>query len=165
MRKLIVRNRDGANETMNKIGERFTVLAAGEETGSYEVFVQVVPPAAGPALHSHPWDEAFYVLEGELLFSTGEQDMHAPVGTFVHFPAESPHRLTSRGGTAAILSFTSRPGAAAFFRESNRIISEYPGNLEQFLAVPGRHGVRVLEGPEDFVSRMKSLAAARVDAS
>jgi hypothetical protein len=31
MRKLIVRQRDGANETMNMLGEQFTVLAAGEK--------------------------------------------------------------------------------------------------------------------------------------
>jgi hypothetical protein len=42
MRKLIVRNRNGANETMSMLGEQFAVLAAGEETGSYEVFVQTV---------------------------------------------------------------------------------------------------------------------------
>lgn len=165
VRKLIVRIRDGADETMNVVGEQLTVLAAGEDTGSYEVFVQVVPLGAGPPLHSHPWDEAFYVLEGELVFSTGEQDMHAPVGTFVHFPADSPHRFASRGGTATFLSFTSHPGAAAFIRESNRINSEYAGDLEKFMTVPGRHGVRTLEGPEDFVSRMKSIAAARVDGS
>jgi quercetin dioxygenase-like cupin family protein len=165
MRKLIVRNRDGANETMNMLGEQFTVLAAGEETGSYELFVQVVPLGAGPPLHSHQWDEAFYVLEGQLVFSTGEQDLRAPVGTFVHFPADSPHRFASRGGTATILSFTSHPGAAAFFRESHRMNSEHPGDLEKFMAVPGRHEVRMLEGPEDFITRMKSVAAAGVDGS
>jgi quercetin dioxygenase-like cupin family protein len=165
MRKLIVRKRNDANETMNMLGEQFTVLAAGEETGSYEVFVQVVPPGAGPPLHSHPWDEAFYVLDGELVFSTDEQETDAPVGTFVHFPGDSPHAFASRGGTATILSFTSHPGAAAFFRESNRIISEYPGYLERFFAVPGRHSVRLLETPEHFDSRMKSIAAARVDGS
>jgi hypothetical protein len=47
MRHVIVRQRDGANETLNMLGEQFTVLASGEETGSYEVFVQVVPPGAG----------------------------------------------------------------------------------------------------------------------
>jgi quercetin dioxygenase-like cupin family protein len=165
MRKLIVRNRNGANETMSMLGEQFAVLAAGEETGSYEVFVQTVPLDAGPPLHSHPWDEAFYVLEGELVFSTGEQDVRAPVGTLVHFPANSPHRFASRGGTATILSFTSQPGAAASFRESNRINSEYPGDLEKFMAVPGRHEVRMLEGPEDLITRMKSVVAARVDGS
>jgi len=34
MRKLILRKRNDANETMNMLGEQFTVLAAGEETGS-----------------------------------------------------------------------------------------------------------------------------------
>lgn len=159
MRKLIVRKRDGDNETMNMLGERFTVLAAGEETGSYEVFVQVVPPGGGPPLHSHAWDEAFYVLEGEIVFSTDEQEMRAPVGTFVHFPADSPHTFASRGGTATILSFTSHPGAAAFFRESYRISSEFPGNLEQFFAVPGRHGVSLRESPEHFQARMKHTSA------
>jgi hypothetical protein len=54
MGTLIVRRPDQANETLNFIGEQFTVLAAGEDTGSYEVFVQMVPPGAGPPLHSHP---------------------------------------------------------------------------------------------------------------
>jgi quercetin dioxygenase-like cupin family protein len=75
----------------------------------------VSPPGAGPPLHSHPWDEAFYVLEGELVFSTDEQEMHALIGTFVHFRGDTPHAFASRGGTATILSFTSRPGAAVFF--------------------------------------------------
>ncbi len=154
MRKLIVRHRDGANETLNLIGEQFTVLAAGEDTGSYEAFVQVVPPGAGPPLHSHAWDEAFYVLEGELIFSTGGQEWPAPVGTFVHFPADSPHRFASRGGPATILSFTSRPGAAALFREGHRIHSEYPGDLEKNLAALSRHGVHVLEGPEEVLGRI-----------
>jgi quercetin dioxygenase-like cupin family protein len=163
MRKHIVRTRDGANETMNMLGEQFTVLAAGEETGSYEVFVQVVPTGGGPPLHSHAWDEAFYVLDGEIVFSTDAHEMRAPVGTFVHFPADTPHTFASRGGTATILSFTSHPGAAAFFRESYRISSEFPGNLERFFAVPGRHGVCLLESPEHFDSRRKSVGAARLD--
>ena len=117
MRKLIVRKRDGANETMNMLGEQFTVLAAGEETGSYEVFIQMVPPGSGPPMHSHDWDEAFYVLEGELMFRTDERQTRAPAGTFVHFPAGTPHAFASPSGTATILSLTSRPGAAAFFRE------------------------------------------------
>jgi quercetin dioxygenase-like cupin family protein len=66
MDRLIVRKRDEAHETLNMLGEQFTVLAAGENTGSYEVIVQIVPPGAGPPLHSHPWDEAFYVLNGEV---------------------------------------------------------------------------------------------------
>jgi quercetin dioxygenase-like cupin family protein len=129
MATLIVRQRDGANETFNMIGEQFTVLATGEETGSYEAFIQVVPLGAGPPLHAHDWDEAFYVLEGELIFRTDARETRAPTGTFVHFPGGTPHAFASTNGTATILSFTSRPGAGAFFRESNRVAVEFPGDL------------------------------------
>jgi hypothetical protein len=111
MNRLIFRKPGEAHETLNMIGEQFTVLAAGEDTGSYEDFIQVVP--------------------------------RAPVGTFVHFPAGRPNTFTSRSGTSTILSFTSRPGAAAFFRESNRVNADFPGDLEKLFAVPARHGVRL----------------------
>ena len=78
--------------------------------------------------------------------------------TFVHFPAGSAHTFASREGTSTILSFTSRPGAAAFFRESHRVNAELPGNLEAFFAVPARHGVRMEESPEQFASRTRSSA-------
>jgi quercetin dioxygenase-like cupin family protein len=148
MNRLIVRKPEEAHETLNMIGEQFIVLATGEDTGSYEVFIQVVPPGAGPPPHSHPWDEAFYVINGEITFSTDGQNLHAPVGTFVHFPAGRPHTFTSRSGTSTILSFTSRPGAAAFFRESNRVNADFPGDLEKLFAVPARHGVRLYEFPQ-----------------
>ena len=150
MNRLIIRKPDEANETLNMLGEQFTVLAAGEDTGSYEVFIQVVPPGAGPPLHSHPWDEAFYVINGELNFSADEQNLRAPVGTFVHFPAGRPHAFSSRSGTSTVLSFTSRPGAAAFFRESNRVNADFPGDLEKLFAVPARHGVMLHESPNGY---------------
>jgi quercetin dioxygenase-like cupin family protein len=142
------------------MGERFTVLAAGEDTGSYEVFIQVVPPGAGPPLHSHPWDEAFYVLNGEMNFSTDEQNLRAPVGTFVHFPAGRPHAFASRSGTSTILSVTSRPGAAAFFREGDRANAEFPGDIEKSFAVAARHGVQVRESSQQFEERTKSVVGS-----
>ena len=145
MTTLIVRHRDGVNETFNMLGEQFTVLATGEETGSYEAFIQVVPPGAGPPLHSHDWDEAFYVLEGELVFRTDMAEIRAPAGTFVHFSAGTPHAFASPSGTATLLSFTSRPGAAAFFRESNRVAAEFPGDLARLLRVAPKHRVRLCE--------------------
>jgi quercetin dioxygenase-like cupin family protein len=139
MRKLIVRRRDGVNETLSLLGEQFTVLAAGEETGSYEVFVQVVPPGAGPPLHSHDWDEAFYVLDGELAFRTDEQQVQAPLGTFVHVPAGTPHAFASRGGTATLLCQRRVPRRrGAVFRDSRQTrrsrarVSEDLGSCESW---------------------------------
>ena len=150
MGKFIVRTPGQTKETFDILGEQITVLVAGEESGSYEAFVQIVPPGAGPPLHSHPWDEAFYVLDGELHFSTAEENLRAAAGTFVHFPAGAPHAFASHRGIATILSLTSRRGATAFFRESNRVNAEFPGDFEKLFAVGARHGVRLHESPEQF---------------
>ena len=50
------------------------VLLRSEETdGHVSVTEIVVPPhSAGPPLHTHDFDEAFYVLEGELIFQVDD---------------------------------------------------------------------------------------------
>jgi len=47
-----------------------TVLLRSEETGGHVSVTEImVPPrTAGPPLHTHDFDEAFYMLEGELIF-------------------------------------------------------------------------------------------------
>jgi cupin domain len=100
------------------------------------------------------------VLDGELNFSTDDQNLRAATGTFVHIPAGCPHAFASRSGTATVLSFTSRPGAAAFFRESNRINAESPGNLAKLFAVPARHGVQQIESTEQYEQRTRSAVAS-----
>ena len=51
------------------------VLLRGEETGGHVSVTEVEVPAhsAGPPLHTHDFDEAFYMLEGELIFQVGEE--------------------------------------------------------------------------------------------
>ena len=48
------------------VGEEVIVLASGAQTGSYEIFRQAGPEGSGPPPHRHAWDEAFYVLDGEV---------------------------------------------------------------------------------------------------
>jgi quercetin dioxygenase-like cupin family protein len=43
-----------------------------------------------PPPHSHPWDEAFYVIEDQAFFGVDtEQDLVASAGTLVHIPGGS----------------------------------------------------------------------------
>ena len=46
------------------------VLLRSEQSGGRVSVIESVMPdgAAGPALHRHAFDEAFYVLDGELTF-------------------------------------------------------------------------------------------------
>ena len=41
----------------------------------------------GPPPHSHNWDEAFYVLAGEVEFACSGKTIMCPPGTLVHIPA------------------------------------------------------------------------------
>ncbi len=66
-----------------------TLKAVGTETsGRMAAYEFVVPPTtAGPPLHLHrTWDEAFYVLEGEMTFLIADEEHHAPAGSFIFIP-------------------------------------------------------------------------------
>ena len=51
------------------------VLLRSEETGGHVSVTEIaVPPhTAGPPLHTHDFDEAFYMLEGELIFQVEDE--------------------------------------------------------------------------------------------
>lgn len=117
------------------IGERVTVLASGAQTGSYEIFHQAGPEGVGPPPHSHPWDEAFYVLDGNIAFGIDDQSLVVAAGTLVHLPAGTTHwfRFGSGGGT--MLSMTSRAGAAEFFSQVAREISPESPDLGALIGI------------------------------
>ena len=53
---------------------RTNVLLRGELTGGHVSLTDITlpPHTAGPPLHTHDFDEAFYMLEGELIFQVEE---------------------------------------------------------------------------------------------
>jgi quercetin dioxygenase-like cupin family protein len=61
-------------QSLRVVGEHITVLASAAQTGSYEIFFQAGPEGRGPPPHNHPWDEAFYVLRGEVAFGIGDRE-------------------------------------------------------------------------------------------
>lgn len=61
---------------------------AGDSGGTLSAYACTLPPAtAGPPVHLHrTWDEAFYVLDGEMTFLIDGTDHRAPAGSFVFIP-------------------------------------------------------------------------------
>jgi len=53
-------------DALDIVGEHVTVLASGEAAAGYEIFLQRGPEGSGPPPHTHPWDESFFVLKGEI---------------------------------------------------------------------------------------------------
>ena len=127
---------------LNVVGEHITVLASGEVTEGYEIFLQAGPEGSGPVPHTHPWDESFYVTNCEVDFSIGEDEtVTALPGTLVHVPAGTRHWFRWRRGGGAMVSITSRLGASSMFAEIDREIAPDQPNVEKLIAICTRHGL------------------------
>lgn len=126
---------------LNVVGEKITVLASGDQTGGYEVFLQDGPPDTGPPPHSHPWDETFYVIKGDVQFSIGAEAQIAIPGTLVHLPAGTVHWFRCGSEGALMLSVTSHKGASEVFAALDREVPAGPPDVAKIIEVISANGV------------------------
>lgn len=136
-----------AARALNVVGEHVTVLAAGDQTGSYEVFHQAGAEGSGPPPHSHPWDEAFYVTRGEIAFAAGDKEALATPGTFVHVPAGTTHWFRFGAGGGEMLSLTSPAGAAKMFADFDREIAPGSPDRARLAEIARSHGASIAAPP------------------
>ena len=71
-----------------------TVLLRSEESAGVVSMIELSSDAgfAGPPLHHHDFDEAFYVLDGELTFQLGDEVSRAPRARSCSRRATAPTR-------------------------------------------------------------------------
>ncbi len=143
----IIVEKANASPALNVVGEQITVLASGAQTGSYEIFHQAGPEGSGPPPHSHPWDEAFYVIRGEIAFGAGEKELVARPGTLVHLPAGTTHWFRFGAGGGEMVSMTSREGASHMFADFDREISPDNPDVGKLIALGEPYGLKVAIPP------------------
>ena len=102
------------------------VLLRSEESGGHVSMVEnVVPPRTqGPFLHAHDFDEAFYILDGELVFQVGDELVTARAGELAFAPRNVPHTFTNRGEAEARYLLVITP--AGFERYFGRMTDDPP---------------------------------------
>lgn len=136
------------------VGDLYTVMAAGEDTGgAYALIHAEVPPGGGPPPHVHRReDEAFYVLDGSLAFQADGHDITASVGAWVTLPKGSLHTFRNTGtGAARMLIVASPSGLERFFAEVGQEVTDRtatpppvtPADIERLLAVAPRYGIEI----------------------
>jgi mannose-6-phosphate isomerase-like protein (cupin superfamily) len=96
------------------------VLIRSEQSSGRVGVVESVMPAGvtGPSLHKHDFDEAFFVLEGELTFHLGGELVTVGAGEIAFAPAGEPHTFTNLGPADARYLIVCTP--AGFEREFAR---------------------------------------------
>ena len=129
---------------LNVVGEKITVLAAKDATGGgYEIFLQEGPAGSGPPPHSHGWDEAFFVMGGEIEFGFDDKVMTARPGTLVHLPAGTTHWFRFGPDGGRMLSLTGAGNASELFTGIDQAIPPNAPDLAKLIEVANRTGVTV----------------------
>ena len=103
------------------------VLLRSEQSGGHISVIQNVLPAgaAGPRLHTHDFDEAFYVLEGELTFRVEDELLTARAGEMAFAPRNVAHTLANRSDAPARYLLVCTP--AGFERHFARLAAKAAG--------------------------------------
>lgn len=135
---------DDYNTALNVLGTKVTVLASNTVTQSYEITLQQGDEGTGPPLHSHDWDESFYILKGTVIFTCDDKTTSCTQGTLVHVPAGTVHGFNYGQGGGEMLEFTGQGGfATQMFTAVNNEIPPGPPDIPKVLDVLKKNGVTV----------------------
>jgi len=102
---LVLQN--GQGRALWHFGALMNFKALTEETnGQYWAVEGLADKHMAVPLHSHTHeDEIWFVLDGEIAFTLGEEIIIGRAGTFVYIPRNTPHTFQVRSGTARWFGF------------------------------------------------------------
>ena len=102
-------------------------------------FFEVVSSAGNQTpLHTHPWHEGFYVLEGEIDVQVEDEIISASSGYFIHIPAGIAHGVEVRSPQVKLLNWVSDSRAQQFAQELAAITQPTP---ETVMAIRQKHQI------------------------
>ena len=146
MSKKVLVVKPGEGEQIKVMGASLRFLcAAGATENAWSMMEAVLPKDSGPPPHEHPWDEAYYVIEGEVRFDVGGRVELVKRGDFIYAPGGTAHAFKGVSEQPArMLIFDAPAHAESFFRELEREVKEMPRDLAKVPAIGDRHQVRFL---------------------
>ena len=139
--------------TIAVVGDVYRFIATGEETAQrYAMWEAIVPPGGGPPPHIHSREEeSFYILEGEITFTVGEEKIVATAGMFANMPVGSLHSFKNTSDKLARMIISVAPaGLEKMFFEVGQPVAfgdEPPppskAEIEKLLTVAPNYGVEI----------------------
>ena len=72
----------------------------GETQGApFSAYIVNAKPGQGPPLHTHPYVEVAFTLEGRSTITVGDETREVTAGAIAVIPAHTPHRFVNSGDT------------------------------------------------------------------
>jgi uncharacterized protein YbjT (DUF2867 family)/quercetin dioxygenase-like cupin family protein len=126
----------GDVQPLSIAGGNYRILISGEQTGgAYSVIDMQVPPEGGPVPHAHPaYQEAFYIIEGEIEITTKAKTWTAGKGDYVNIPLNGPiHQFKNRSKKdAQLLCIITPAGMEKMFIEISQAAAPVPQIAEKY---------------------------------
>jgi len=128
------------SESLLVLGETLRPLLTNAMGSSLEIFDTSGPADAGPPPHTHPWEEVYVVLDGQLdVFVDGESH-RLSAGGVAHVPAGVSHAY--RNVTEAhFLTIVTKGNAAQFFEQVSSEVEMSPPDIPGIVRVGAGHGL------------------------
>ena len=85
----------------DSMGDKQRVMLGADDTaGTYTIIEDTLQPDFNLGLHMHRFHaETFYIIEGTVDFTIGNQEVTATAGSVIHISPQTPHAaLSSEGG-------------------------------------------------------------------
>lgn len=143
MAKQLLVMRQGQAEALTVMGAQVRFLCPADKTDNAWSLMEVeLPERSGPPPHDHPWDEAYYVIEGVVRFVLDGHEQLVKAGDFIYAPAGTLHGFEGASRTVARMVIFDAPAhAESFFREVDREVRQ-PQDMAKVPAIGQRHHIR-----------------------
>lgn len=154
----LIRHTPGSGRAYSAVGDRYVMLATADQTsGAYCLLEATVPPGGGPPPHHHTREEeAFYVLEGEITFSLGEEKILGTAGAFIQIPRGAVHAFRNESGAPARMLIHCTPaGFDRFIAECGTELGSAdalpippsPAEIERLMEIAPKYGLVIAPPP------------------
>lgn len=143
--------RAGERAPLHVLGMPLRFLCDARETGgAWSLFEEEIPLGMGPPPHRHPWDEAYYVLDGEIDFEIDGEPLRIRAGDFARFPANTVHAFKGASAAGARVLIFAAPGhSSEFFEDLNSEVRNFPDDLEKVPEIGRRHRIEMMPIPAE----------------
>ena len=133
----------GERKPLNILGMPLTMLCESRESGgAWSLFEEDVPLGMGPPPHRHDWDEAYYILDGEVDFEIDGEPVRSGRGDFNYLPRNTVHGFKGASETPAkVLIFAAPAHGSEFFHELSREVRNLPEDGSKIPEIGKRHGI------------------------
>lgn len=136
----------GERPPLNVLGMPLRFLCDSRETGgAWALFEEEIPLGMGPPPHWHDWDEAYYILDGEVDFEIDGEAVRSHKGDFNYLPRNTVHGFKGASTVPAkVLIFSAPAHSSEFFEELNSEIRTLPDDAMRVPEIGQRHGIHFM---------------------